>query len=303
MSGPGYYIEDVTWTCYFYSGYALHTAYWHDDFGRPRSHGCVNLSPYDAWWIYPVERGGRREQPDGVRVLGVTDCAEPRPDRDREILTPVFDSKPSPAYNRRSVRPSGPCHRVIGPFAQADRQDEVSPGCSRGGRGPRGETGMYAVVETGGKQYRATPGEFIEVEKLAAEVGEQVTLDRVLLVADGDADDRRAADRGGRDGHRRRSLAGEAPQGALFHYVPKKRQRKKTRASAALHPVADRVDPGLMKPEEERFEMAHKKGGGSSRNGRDSVGSTPGREAVRRRAGLRPATSSSGSTAPSSIRA
>ena len=52
MSGPGYYLEDVTWTCYFYGGYALHTAYWHDDFGRQHSHGCVNLSPYDAWWIY-----------------------------------------------------------------------------------------------------------------------------------------------------------------------------------------------------------------------------------------------------------
>lgn len=52
MSGPGYYIEDVTWTCYFYSGYALHTAYWHDKFGTTRSHGCVNLSPHDAWWIY-----------------------------------------------------------------------------------------------------------------------------------------------------------------------------------------------------------------------------------------------------------
>ncbi|MGE5603527.1 MAG: L,D-transpeptidase family protein [Nitrososphaerales archaeon] len=59
MSGPGYYIEDVTWTCYFYSGYALHTAYWHDKFGAPRSHGCVNLSPYDAWWIYQWSaRGG-----------------------------------------------------------------------------------------------------------------------------------------------------------------------------------------------------------------------------------------------------
>jgi len=46
---------------------------------------------------------------------------------------------------------------------------------------------MFAVVETGGKQYRALPGGFIEVEKLAAEVGQQVTLDRVLLVAD-DAD-------------------------------------------------------------------------------------------------------------------
>lgn len=57
MSGgrPGagyYYLEDVTWTTYFYSGYALHTAYWHDAFGSPRSHGCVNLSPYDAWWLF-----------------------------------------------------------------------------------------------------------------------------------------------------------------------------------------------------------------------------------------------------------
>lgn len=63
MSGPGYYIEDVTWTCYFYSGYALHTAYWHDKFGRPRSHGCVNLSPYDAWWIYRWSAKGGANSP------------------------------------------------------------------------------------------------------------------------------------------------------------------------------------------------------------------------------------------------
>ena len=63
MSGPGYYIEDVTWTCYFYSGYALHTAYWHDAFGRPRSHGCVNLSPHDAWWIYQWSAPGGKNSP------------------------------------------------------------------------------------------------------------------------------------------------------------------------------------------------------------------------------------------------
>jgi lipoprotein-anchoring transpeptidase ErfK/SrfK len=63
MSGPGYYIEDVTWTCYFYSGYALHTAYWHDKFGRPRSHGCVNLSPYDAWWIHQWSAKGGPNSP------------------------------------------------------------------------------------------------------------------------------------------------------------------------------------------------------------------------------------------------
>jgi lipoprotein-anchoring transpeptidase ErfK/SrfK len=63
MSGPGYYIEDVTWTCYFYSGYALHTAYWHDKFGAPRSHGCLNLSPHDAWWIYQWSAKGGPNSP------------------------------------------------------------------------------------------------------------------------------------------------------------------------------------------------------------------------------------------------
>ncbi len=46
---------------------------------------------------------------------------------------------------------------------------------------------MYAVVETGGKQYRVSPGETVEVELLPAEPGATVTLDRVLLVSnDGD---------------------------------------------------------------------------------------------------------------------
>jgi hypothetical protein len=63
MSGSGYYLEDVTWTCYFYSGYALHTAYWHDAFGKPRSHGCVNMSPYDAWWVYQWSALGGKNSP------------------------------------------------------------------------------------------------------------------------------------------------------------------------------------------------------------------------------------------------
>jgi large subunit ribosomal protein L21 len=44
---------------------------------------------------------------------------------------------------------------------------------------------VYVVIESGGKQYRTAPGELLDVEKLPAEVGEQVTLDRVLMVADG----------------------------------------------------------------------------------------------------------------------
>ncbi len=43
---------------------------------------------------------------------------------------------------------------------------------------------MYAIFETGGKQYRVSPGETIEVEKLDVPVGEEITFDRVLLVAD-----------------------------------------------------------------------------------------------------------------------
>lgn len=43
---------------------------------------------------------------------------------------------------------------------------------------------MYAIVETGGRQYRAEVGQTIQTEKLPHEVGESISLDRVLLVAD-----------------------------------------------------------------------------------------------------------------------
>ncbi|HSC87801.1 MAG TPA: L,D-transpeptidase [Polyangiaceae bacterium] len=45
-------LRDVPWVMYFQGGYALHGAYWHDDFGRPRSHGCINLSPVDARYVF-----------------------------------------------------------------------------------------------------------------------------------------------------------------------------------------------------------------------------------------------------------
>jgi large subunit ribosomal protein L21 len=44
---------------------------------------------------------------------------------------------------------------------------------------------MYAVIKTGGKQYRVSPGDSIDVEKLPYEVGHQIELDQVLLVANG----------------------------------------------------------------------------------------------------------------------
>ena len=45
---------------------------------------------------------------------------------------------------------------------------------------------MYAIVETGGKQYRVSPGDTFRVEKLPVDLGGAVELDRVLMVADGE---------------------------------------------------------------------------------------------------------------------
>lgn len=47
-----YYLQDVPWVLYYDKARAIHGAYWHNGFGYPRSHGCVNLSPADAHWIY-----------------------------------------------------------------------------------------------------------------------------------------------------------------------------------------------------------------------------------------------------------
>ena len=52
MSGPGYYLPDVPYVMYFYKDYGLHGTYWHNNFGTPISHGCVNLTIPDAEWLY-----------------------------------------------------------------------------------------------------------------------------------------------------------------------------------------------------------------------------------------------------------
>lgn len=57
-----YAIEAVPWVMFFKAGYALHAAFWHGDFGARRSHGCINLSPKDAQflfhWTAPVMPSG-----------------------------------------------------------------------------------------------------------------------------------------------------------------------------------------------------------------------------------------------------
>ncbi|MDJ0797763.1 MAG: L,D-transpeptidase [Calothrix sp. MO_167.B12] len=52
MRGSDYDIPDVPYAMYFYKGYAIHGAYWHNKFGIPVSHGCVNLRVKDARKLY-----------------------------------------------------------------------------------------------------------------------------------------------------------------------------------------------------------------------------------------------------------
>jgi len=73
-----YYLPNVPYTQYFYKGYGLHGAYWHNNFGHPMSHGCINLAIPDAeklfYWTSPAVPDGKgivRPSPDepGTRVV------------------------------------------------------------------------------------------------------------------------------------------------------------------------------------------------------------------------------------------
>jgi LysM repeat protein len=52
MRGPGYDLPNVPYTMYFYKGYGLHGTYWHNNFGTPMSHGCVNMPTPEAEWAF-----------------------------------------------------------------------------------------------------------------------------------------------------------------------------------------------------------------------------------------------------------
>lgn len=58
MSGPGYYLPKVPYVMYFYKDYGLHGTYWHNNFGTPMSHGCINFPTVDAEWVYRYARVG-----------------------------------------------------------------------------------------------------------------------------------------------------------------------------------------------------------------------------------------------------
>ena len=52
LLGYDYFLPDVPYVMYFYEDYAIHGTYWHNSFGTPMSHGCVNVSTPDAGWLF-----------------------------------------------------------------------------------------------------------------------------------------------------------------------------------------------------------------------------------------------------------
>jgi lipoprotein-anchoring transpeptidase ErfK/SrfK len=56
--GYDYYLENVPYVMYFFEDYALHGTYWHNNFGWPMSHGCVNMRTEDAGWVFEWARVG-----------------------------------------------------------------------------------------------------------------------------------------------------------------------------------------------------------------------------------------------------
>ena len=62
-----YFIESVPWVMHYYPRYAIHTAFWHADFGIPSSHGCINMSPRDVQLVFDaVTRTYRRLETCGT---------------------------------------------------------------------------------------------------------------------------------------------------------------------------------------------------------------------------------------------
>ena len=76
MTGEDFDLPGVSFDAYFWGAIAIHGTYWHNDYGVPRSHGCVNVPPEAAKWLFrwttpvvPYEEDGLRVREGGTRVI------------------------------------------------------------------------------------------------------------------------------------------------------------------------------------------------------------------------------------------
>jgi len=120
---------------------------------------------------------------------------------------------------------------------------------------------IYAIIETGGKQYKVSPGQTLDVERLDAVDGKSIDLDRVLLISDGD---KVTVGTPTIDG----AKVVATPQGefkdkkvVVFKYKPKTRYRKKTGHRHIYTKLAiDKiVAPGMLTEEPKKKTRSRKK--------------------------------------------
>jgi hypothetical protein len=115
-----YEVSAVPWAVRFGDGLFIHGVYWHDGFGGPRSHGCVNVSPKDAAffydWIGPAvpEGWSEVEVPIGAgAIVRVRDRDHPEPpvfdySKEKQILRPAPKPKPIETASESSDQSSAP---------------------------------------------------------------------------------------------------------------------------------------------------------------------------------------------------
>lgn len=93
-----YMVQQVPWVLFFQGHNAIHGAYWHDRFGERKSHGCVNLSPLDARWLF--------EWVGPTLPKGWTGYLPS--DLDRSVIVHVRDSSRATGETFKQERPIGP---------------------------------------------------------------------------------------------------------------------------------------------------------------------------------------------------
>jgi large subunit ribosomal protein L21 len=125
----------------------------------------------------------------------------------------------------------------------------------------RGKYKIYAIIETGGKQYRVIPGQTIDVERLDVAEGNTVELDRVLLIAQGDKVTVGNPTIGGAKVVATSQGEGRGKKIIVFKYKPKVRYRKKIGHRQAYTRLAiDKiVEPGATQAEPEKKVRRRKK--------------------------------------------
>ncbi len=105
---------------------------------------------------------------------------------------------------------------------------------------------IYAIVETGGKQYRVTPGQVVDVDLLDVADGETVELERVLVLSDGDKVTLGTPTVDGAKVVATSNGNGRAAKIIVFRYKPKTRYKRKTgHRQGFTRLTIDRIDgPG-----------------------------------------------------------